>query len=105
MAPTPPVQMRIHPDLLERIDAAAAADGVSRTQWMCDAARTRLADAGQPVEDDDAEGWACRGCGFHPDSEPSWCAAGCGRDYTEMLPVDPESARRALGVRWERVTW
>lgn len=54
MPATPPTQMRIPLDLLARIDAAAYEERVTRTAWMCEAARRRLvadsiAVSGQPV--------------------------------------------------------
>ena len=39
------VQVRVPPDLLEQIDAAA--EGTTRTAWLLDAARSALADSGR----------------------------------------------------------
>ena len=38
----PRVILTMDPDVRDRVDAAAAAEGVSRSQWLEDAARERL---------------------------------------------------------------
>lgn len=41
--PKAPINMTIDYDLLQRIDEAAAEDGLTRSEWMRDAARSKLA--------------------------------------------------------------
>ncbi len=40
--PKAPINMTIDYDLLQRIDEAAAEDGLTRSEWMRDAARSKL---------------------------------------------------------------
>jgi hypothetical protein len=42
MAATKPMQIRISTELLERVDAAAAGEGMTRTQWIVNALEGRL---------------------------------------------------------------
>ena len=38
--------------------------------------------------------WSCSICGPHPESTPTWCGAGCGRDYNRMEQIDDVSGPR-----------
>lgn len=55
--------------------------------------------------DEQSEVWACTICGVHPRSGPLWCAAGCGRDYNEMVRVPLAAGVRVISVHDERLPY
>lgn len=92
---TKPTQLRIPPELLAQIDAAAEAEGLTRTAWLLKAAQAQLGIASSRVEDSNLERrYRCpNGCG-HEAKTPIRCNF-CRQTLTPYGPLLPSRTQAA----------